>query len=153
MGGKRVTYVIFTYQHRLTAMPFIPGTSYWCVMLGANGVANKLFLTFSSATSASSFSRMRGFFETVWRALSADPLCPGALMQIVINPSTGWGTTWHTTCLWRGADAKTWQFNKFINIVSKTDWNMSPPLHPDNDATCLLAAPCCNIMPVAAQDR
>ena len=88
MGAKRVTYVIFTYQHRLTAMPFIPGTSYWCEMLGANGVANKLFLTFSSetSTSASSFSRMWGFFETAWRAVSADLLCPGGLTQIVINP-------------------------------------------------------------------
>ena len=50
MGAKRVTYVIFTYQRRLTAMPFVPGPSYWCVMLGANGVANKLFLALSSAS-------------------------------------------------------------------------------------------------------
>jgi len=38
------TYDISTYQRRLTAMPFVPGTSYTLAILGANGVGDKFFL-------------------------------------------------------------------------------------------------------------
>jgi len=46
MGADIVTYDISTYQRRLTAMPFFPGTSYTLAILGANGVTDKFFLAF-----------------------------------------------------------------------------------------------------------
>ena len=42
MGAKRVTYVISTYQHWLTAMLFVPGTSYgrqWCCKYALLGLS------------------------------------------------------------------------------------------------------------------
>jgi len=46
MGAEIVTYDISTYQRRLTAKTFVPGTSYKLEIRSANGVADKFFLTF-----------------------------------------------------------------------------------------------------------
>jgi len=39
-----VTTVISLYQSRLNVVLFVPATTYGCATLGANGVANELFL-------------------------------------------------------------------------------------------------------------
>jgi hypothetical protein len=44
MAAERVTSVISLYQNRLNVMPFVPATTYGRATLGANGVANELFL-------------------------------------------------------------------------------------------------------------
>ena len=46
MTDIRVTSVIETYQRRLNSKPCIPSTTFGLATLGANGVANKLFLAF-----------------------------------------------------------------------------------------------------------
>ena len=75
MGVDIVTYDISTYQCMLTVIPFVPGTSFTRATLGANGVGLSSSWPFSSttSTSASSFSRMWGFFEAALRVVSADP--------------------------------------------------------------------------------
>jgi hypothetical protein len=40
----RVTSAIQTYQRRLNAKPYVPSTTFGRATLGANGVANKLFI-------------------------------------------------------------------------------------------------------------
>jgi len=45
-SGHSVTSVIRTYQRRLNSKPYVCSTTFSCMTLDANGVANKLFLTF-----------------------------------------------------------------------------------------------------------
>jgi hypothetical protein len=46
MADIRVTSVIETYQRRLNSRPYFPSTTFGRATLGANDVANKLFLVF-----------------------------------------------------------------------------------------------------------
>ena len=46
MVDVRVTSVIELYQRRLNSKPYVPSATFGSATLGANGVANKLFLTF-----------------------------------------------------------------------------------------------------------
>ena len=76
-------------------MPFVPGPPYTRATLGANGVALMSNFVMSGGIlglslqrhrlSASSFSRMWGFFEAALCIVSTDPSFPGALTLIVIN--------------------------------------------------------------------
>ena len=105
-------------------MPFIRGTSY-----GRRSWARTMLRIGSSwpfasatSTSASTISRMWGFFETSWRALSADHKCPGASTLIVINPYDRMGDCIYrlayyifaSTCRRENPN----QFTKFMAIVA-----------------------------------
>jgi len=43
---NRVTSVIQTYQQRLYSKPYVPSSTFGRAKLGADGVANKLFIAF-----------------------------------------------------------------------------------------------------------
>jgi hypothetical protein len=113
MGAERVISFISTYQRRLTSVLLIPGTSYGRRHRAPNDFANKLFVAFRFGNTEVGFhfSRMFGFFQAAFCAVSADLKCPCASTLIAINVYDRMGPTYITSAiafLRRFADAKTW---------------------------------------------
>jgi hypothetical protein len=90
-GPERLTAVVSPHQRRLTAMPFVPATTYGCATLGADGVASKLCLAFlfGNRYVRVQFLNMWGFFGALWCVVTAVPKCPGASIILARTVSDG----------------------------------------------------------------